>query len=77
MYDPLISVSTLLVSVTNETVDKSEALAPASVYVVPSSTSAGLSPAIVITGAVVSTTLTVLVTVVLKSSVSVTTYVIV
>ena len=62
MYDPLISVLTSDV-VVNVNEDKSLALAPASVYVVPSSTSAGLSPVIVITGAVLSTTLTALVAV--------------
>ena len=46
-------------------------------YVVPSSTVAGLSPVIVITGAVVSTTLTVLVAVAVLLSRSVAVYVIV
>ena len=43
--------------------DKSVAVAPASVYVVPSSTVAGFVPVTVTTGAVVSVTLTVLVAV--------------
>ena len=45
------------------TVSRSVAVAPASEYESPSSTVAGLSPVIVKTGAVVSTTLTVLVAV--------------
>ena len=45
------------------TVSRSVAVAPASVYVEPNSTEAGLSPVTVRTGAVVSTTLTVLVAV--------------
>ena len=40
--------------------ERSLAVAPASVYVAPSSTVAGLSPVTVITGSVVSTTFTVL-----------------
>ena len=45
------------------TVSPPSAVAPASVYVAPSSTVAGLSPVTVITGAVVSTTFSVLVAV--------------
>ena len=62
VYEPTVSVSTSDEEVT-VTVSKSVAVAPASVYVPPSSTVAGLSPVTVITGAVVSTTLTVLVAV--------------
>ena len=60
VYVPTVSVSTVPAEVT-VTVSKSDAVAPASVYVAPSSTVAGLSPVTVTTGAVVSTTLTVLV----------------
>ena len=55
-----MSVSTVPVDVTVIAPETSVAVAPASVYAVPNSTVAGLSPVIVITGAVVSTTLTVL-----------------
>ena len=51
--------------------EASEAVAPASVYVPPSSTEAGLSPVTVTTGAVVSTTFTVLVAVAVFPSKSV------
>ena len=57
--------------------DKSVAVAPASVYVVPSSTVAGFVPVTVTTGAVVSVTLTVLVAVAVLPSLSVAVYVIV
>ena len=56
---------------------KSSAVAPASVYVAPSSTVAGLSPVTVTTGAVVSTTLTVLVAYAELPDSSVAVYVIV
>ena len=51
MYAPTVDVSTVPLEVTT---DPSSAYAPASVYVLPSSTVAGLSPLIVITGGVVS-----------------------
>ena len=57
---PTVVVSTVPVDVT---VSPPSAVAPASVYVDPFSTVAGLCPFIVISGAVVSTTLTVLVAV--------------
>jgi hypothetical protein len=56
--------------------DKSVAVAPASVYVVPSSVVAGFVPVTVTTGAVVSTTLTVLVAVAVLPLLSVAVYVI-
>ena len=62
MYVPTVLVSTVPAEITI-TVSKSVAVAPASEYVPPSSTVAGLSPVTVTTGAVVSTTLTVLVAV--------------
>ena len=58
-----MSVSTVPVVTTVTVPDASVAVAPASVYVLPTSTVAGLSPVTVTTGAVVSTTLTVLVAV--------------
>ena len=57
--------------------DRSVAVAPASVYVAPNSTVAGLSPVIVITGAVVSTTFTVRVAEAVFPAASVAEYVIV
>ena len=60
VYVPTVSASTVPVVVTVISPDKSLAVAPASVYVEPNSTVTGLSPVTVITGAVVSTTLTVL-----------------
>ena len=62
-YSPNASVSTVPVDVTLISPDASVAVAPASVYVLPNSAFAGLSPVTVITGSVVSTTLTVLVAV--------------
>ena len=56
--------------------DKSVAVAPASVYVEPNSTVAGLAPVTVTTGAVVSTTLTILVAVPVFPELSVAVYVI-
>ena len=53
--DPLV--------ITEISPDKSEAVAPASVYVKPNSAVAGLSPIIVITGLVVSVIFTVLIAV--------------
>ena len=53
-------MSTSPVVTTSTSPDASVAVAPASVYSSPSSTVAGLSPVTVTTGAVVSTTLTVL-----------------
>ena len=61
VYDPSVLVSTVPDEVTETVPEASVAVAPASVYAVPSSTVAGLSPVTVMTGAVVSTTLTVLV----------------
>ena len=58
-----MSASTVPVEVTVTSPDASVADAPASVYVPPSSTVAGLSPFTLRTGAVVSTTFTVLVAV--------------
>ena len=69
-----MSASTVSPPVTTDTSpEASVAVAPASVYEVPSSTVAGLSPVTVIDGAVVSTTLTVLdaVDVLLSKSVAV------
>ena len=68
----MVSTSSVEVTVT---VSKSVAVAPASTYASPSSTVAGLSPVIVITGAVVSTTLTVLVAVAQLPEASVAVYV--
>ena len=62
MYEPTASVFTVPEVVT-VTAAKSVAVAPASVYVAPSSTVAGFAPVTVTTGLVVSTTLTVLVAV--------------
>ena len=59
------------------TVSRSVAVAPASEYESPSSTVAGLPPVIVRTGAVVSTTLTVLVAVEVLPAASEAVYVIV
>ena len=61
VYDPNVLVSTVPEVVTATVPDRSEAVAPASVYASPNSAVAGLSPNKVITGAVVSTTLTTLV----------------
>ena len=61
MYDPSVFVSTVPEEVTETVPEASVAVAPASEYVEPSSTVAGLSPITVTTGAVVSTTSTVLV----------------
>ena len=61
VYSPTVSVSTVPEVTTSISPDKSVAVAPASVYVSPSSVVAGLSPVTVTSGAVVSTTLTVLV----------------
>ena len=58
-----MSASTVPVVTTVTSPEASLAVAPASVYVDPSSTVAGLSPVTVTTGAVVSMTLTVLVAV--------------
>ena len=74
VYVPTLVVSTVPVDVT---VSPPSAVAPASVYVDPFSTVAGLFPFSVITGAVVSTTLTILVAVCLFPSSSVAVYVIV
>ena len=63
MYEPTVSVSTVPDVDTVTVPERSVAVAPASVYVAPNSTVAGLSPVTVTTGAVVSTTLTVLVAV--------------
>ena len=63
MYEPTVSESTVPVVTTVTVPEASLAVAPASVYVSPNSTVAGLSPVTVITGAVVSTTFTVLVAV--------------
>jgi len=71
VYTPTVSVSTVPEEATVIVPEASVAVAPASVYEVPSSTVAGLSPVIVITGAVVSTTLTVLVAVAVLLSKSV------
>ena len=60
---PIVSGSTVPEDTTVTVPDASVAVAPASVYVPPNSTVAGLSPVTVITGAVVSTTFTVLVAV--------------
>ena len=75
VYTPSVSGSTVPVETTSTSPERSVAVAPASVYEEPSSTVAGLSPAIVITGAVVSTTLTVLVAVAVFPSRSVAEYV--
>ena len=77
VYSPTVSVSTDPVVTTARSPDASVAVAPASVYVAPNSTVAGLSPVTVTTGAVVSTTLTVLVAVAVFPSKSVAIYVIV
>ena len=74
MYDPIVLVSTVPDEVT---VSPPSEVAPASTYVPPSSTVAGLSPVIVITGAVVSTTFTVRVAVPSLPEASVAVYVIV
>ena len=63
VYEPTVSVSTVPDVTTVTVPDASVAVAPASVYVLPNSTVAGLSPVTVTAGAVVSTTLTVLVAV--------------
>ena len=54
VYEPTVLVSTVPDEVTTADPELSVAVAPASVYAVPSSTVAGLSPSIVITGAKVS-----------------------
>ena len=76
-YDPTVVVSTVPLATAVTAPEASVAVAPASVYVPPSSTVAGLSPVTVTTGAVVSTTLTVLVAEALFPSKSVAEYVIV
>ena len=76
-YDPTVVVSTVPLATAVTAPEASVAVAPASVYVPPSSTVAGLSPVTVTTGAVVSTTLTVLVAVAVFPSKSVAEYVIV
>ena len=63
VYEPTVSVSTVPDVTTVTGPDTSVAVAPASVYVAPNSTVAGLSPVTTTSGAVVSTTLTVLVAV--------------
>ena len=63
MYEPTTPVSTVPVVTTVTSPERSVAVAPASVYVSPNSCVAGLSPVTVTTGAVVSTTVTVLVAV--------------
>ena len=75
VYVPTVSASTVPVVVTVISPDKSLAVAPASVYVEPNSTVTGLSPVTVITGAVVSTTLTVLEAVPVLPDASVDVYV--
>ena len=63
MYVPTVSVSTEPVVTTVMSPERSVAVAPASVYVSPNSELTVASPATVSTGAVVSTTFTVLVAV--------------
>ena len=75
VYSPNVSASTVPVVTTSIVPDASVAVAPASVYVSPNSTVAGLSPATVSTGATVSTTSTVLVAVAVLLSRSVAVYV--
>ena len=77
VYDPNVSVSTVPEVETVTVPDASEAVAPASVYASPNSAVAGLSPSKVITGDVVSTTLTTLEAVAVLLSRSVAVYVIV
>ena len=67
---PTVLVSTVPDEVT-VTVSRSSAVAPASEYDEPNSTVAGLSPVTVITGAIVSTTFTVLVAVAVLPAASV------
>ena len=69
-------MSTVPVVTTETLPEASVAVAPASEYVPPSSTVAGLAPVTVTTGCVVSTTLTVLVAVAVFPSLSVAVYVI-
>ena len=71
VYAPRVSASTVPDVSTVTSPEASVAVAPASVYEVPNSTVAGLSPKTVIVGAVVSTTLTVLVAVAVLPSRSV------
>ena len=61
VYVPIVSVSTTPEVVTVTSPDASVAVAPASAYVAPNSVLTEASPVNVITGGVVSTTLTVLV----------------
>ena len=61
MYEPTVSASTVPEVTTETAPDRSVAVAPASVYVDPSSCVAGLSPVTVTTGLVVLITFTVLV----------------
>ena len=75
MYSPSVSVSTVPVVTTVTSPERSVAAAPASVYVDPNSAVAGLSPVTVTTGAVVSSTLTVLVAEVVLPFKSVAEYV--
>ena len=77
VYAPSVFVFTSPVVTTTTVPEASVAVAPASVYVPPNSTVAGLSPVTVTTGAVVSTTLTVLEAVAVLPSLSVAVYVIV
>ena len=71
VYVPTVLVSTEPEVATLTSPEASDAVAPASVYEAPNSTVAGLSPVTVTTGAVVSTTFTVLVAVAVLPSRSV------
>ena len=74
---PTVEVSTVPVVTAVMAPDASVIVAPAAVYVSPNSVVAGFVPVTVITGAVVSTTFTVLVAVAVLLSLSVAVYVIV
>ena len=75
VYDPTVLTSTSPVVVAVKVPDISATVAPASVNTAPNSCVTGLSPVSVITGAVVSTTLTTLVAVAVLPSKSVAVYV--
>ena len=75
MYVPTASVFTVPEEVTVTVPPRSEPVAPASVYEAPNSTVAGLSPVTDMTGAVVSTTFTVLVVVPIFPQSSIAVYV--
>ena len=77
VYEPTVSVSTVPDVETVTDPDKSVAVAPASVYVPPNSTDTVELPVTLTTGAVVSTTLTVLVAVPVFPALSVAVYVMV